>query len=163
MADDARVRKQLLDLINHRQADIDGFLRRTRPRRNVLNNVTTVCSALAASFAAVPAVGGPERTNGAAKSIGLANGAQLWQPLCIAAFVAALLAAICANLSRSQDLPARISAAEACNAELKGLETLLTFKHLSVQEAVELYQQYVLKVPFVDDTELPQKETVVRK
>jgi hypothetical protein len=163
MADDARVRKQLLDLINHRQADIDDFLHRTRPRRNVLNNITTVCSALSASFVAGPALGGPDRTTEAAHGIGLANGAQLWQPLCIAAFVVAVVAAVCANLSRSQDLPARISAAEACNAELKGLATLLTFKHLAVQEAVELYQQYVLKVPFVDDKEVVKREPAVKR
>jgi hypothetical protein len=157
MPDDPRIRKQLLDLINHQQADIDGFLRKTRPRRNVLNNITAVCSALAAAFAAGPAFAGPKRTNQAAVSVGLDNGGQLWQPLCIAAFIVAVLAAVAANLSRSQDLPARISAAEACHAELKGLETLLTFKHLSVQEAVELYQQYVLKVPFVDESQVVRK------
>ena len=162
MPDDPKVRKQLLDLINHQQADIDGFLRRTRPRRNVLNNIATVCSALAAAFAAGPAFAGPKRTAEAADSLGLANAGQLWQPLCMAAFIVAVVAAVAANLSRSQDLPARISAAEACHAELKGLATLLTFKHLSVQEAVELYQQYVLKVPFVEDGEVVRSE-VVRK
>ena len=158
MADDSRVRKQLLDLINDQQADIESFLHRTRPRRNLLNNTAVVCSSLAAAFAAFPAMAGPKQTQETARDLGLDNAAQLWQPLCIGAFVVALVAAVAANLSRTQDLPARISAAEACNAELKGLATLLTFKHLSVQEAVELYQQYVLKVPFVDDRDVVETD-----
>jgi len=35
--------------------------------------------------------------------------------------------------------------------ELEGLSTLLEFGHLSVEDGVKLYQQYVTKIPFVDD------------
>jgi hypothetical protein len=45
-----------------------------------------------------------------------------------------------------------LSAAEAANAELEGLMTLLEFGHLPVEEAVKLYQQYAVKIPFVEDS-----------
>lgn len=35
---------------------------------------------------------------------------------------------------------------------LEGLATLLEFGTLSVEDGVKLYQQYVTKIPFVDDT-----------
>ena len=40
---------------------------------------------------------------------------------------------------------------EACNAGLKGLETLAEFGQLSVNEAVKLYQQYITGIPFIQD------------
>jgi hypothetical protein len=40
---------------------------------------------------------------------------------------------------------------EAARTELEGLSTLLEFGHLSVEDGVKLYQQYITKIPFVDD------------
>jgi hypothetical protein len=60
-------------------------------------------------------------------------------------------AAVLSNIAKSQDEVARLSTAEAANAELEGLSTLLQFGHLSVDDAVKLYQQYSVKIPFVEE------------
>ncbi|GAA0807800.1 hypothetical protein [Spirilliplanes yamanashiensis] len=151
MADEARLRRQLVARIENRRADIDRFLARARPRRNVLVNVSIVSSALAAVFTAGPAVGGAQFAGNAARQLNLSGPPAVWRPLCVAAFVVALVAAVAANLSRSHDLAARVTAAEACNAELESLLTLLKFRHLPLDEAAGLYQQYVAMIPFVDD------------
>ncbi len=62
-----------------------------------------------------------------------------------------LVAAISVHLNKSQDMAAQLSAAEACNAELEGLQTLVQFAQLSVHDAAELYQKYITKIPFVEE------------
>jgi hypothetical protein len=54
-------------------------------------------------------------------------------------------------MARSQDLAARVAAAEAANAALEGLETSLRFGRIPVDDAVDLYQQHVARIPFVDE------------
>jgi hypothetical protein len=151
MADDLRSRKQLCARIKARRADIDEFLAHARPRRNVLNNVSIVCSALAAVLTAPPALGGTKAMKAIADGLSLAGPPQAWQPLCIGAFVVAVAAAIAANLHRSYDLPAQVAAAEACNSELESLLALLDFDDLPVHNAVEQYQQSIHKIPFVKE------------
>lgn len=60
-----------------------------------------------------------------------------------------LVAAISVNLNKSSEMASRLSSAEACDAELEGLRTLLEFGKLSVYDAAELYQKYITKIPFV--------------
>jgi hypothetical protein len=153
MTDDHRLRKQLRTRIQARRVDIDDFLTHARPRRNVLTNVSIICSALAAVFTATPALGGADAMNAIAESQGV-KPASVWQPLCIAAFVVALAAAVAANLHKSYDLPAQVAAAEACNAELESLLALLDFDDLPVHDAVEQYQQYIHKIPFVKERQV---------
>jgi hypothetical protein len=167
MSDELKMRKQLRTRIQHRRADIDEFLRHARPRRNVLNVTSIVCSSLAAAFTAAPALGGPAAMQAVASELHLGPPARAWQPLCIAAFVVALAAAIAANLHRSQDLPAHVSAAESCRAELESLLTMLDFHDLPLPEAAELYQQCVRKIPFIeegraDGAAAPHRRTLVR-
>jgi ketopantoate reductase len=166
MSDDLKSRRQLRARIQRRQADIDEFLRHARPRRNVLNVTSIVCSSLAAAFAALPALSGRNGVQKVADELDR-TAAEIWQPLCIAAFVAALTAALAANLHRVQDLPAQVSAAEACRAELESLLTMLDFNGLPVPEAAELYQQCVRKIPFVEGTKAlgtptPRRRSLVK-
>jgi hypothetical protein len=151
MNDEAKLRKQLRTRIQGRRADINEYLRHARPRRNVLNNTTIVCSSLTAVFVAPPAVAGARGMQVAADKFGLSGPSFVWRPLCIAAFVIAVLAAVTANLLRSHDLPSQISAAEACNAELESLMTMLDFHGLPVPDAGEVYQQCIRKIPFVKE------------
>ena len=151
MADDPRSRRQLCARIKARRADIDAFLGHARPRRNVLNNVSIVCSALAAVFTAAPALGGADAMKAVADGLSLSSPSFVWRPLCIAAFVVAVAAAVAANLHRSYDLPAQVAAAEACNAELESLLALLEFDDLPMHKAVEHYQQSIRKIPFVSE------------
>jgi hypothetical protein len=162
MPDDQTMRRHLRHRIQHRRADIDEFLRRARPRRNVLTNTTIVCSSLTAVFTAGPAIGGPAAMKATANALDLGMPSHVWQPLCVAAFVVAVAAAVTANLVRSHDLPAQVGTAEACNAELESLLTMLDFHGLPVADASELYQQCVRKVPFVRDGLAPPARERVR-
>ncbi len=73
----------------------------------------------------------------------------MWRPLCLAAMVMSVIAAISANLSKAKNAEARIVSAEACNAELEGLQALVEFRQVSLEEAVKMYQKYVARIPFV--------------
>ena len=59
--------------------------------------------------------------------------------------------AVLTNIGKTNNDVARLSSAEAANTELEGLAGLLQFGHLSVDDGVKLYQQYSVKIPFVDD------------
>ena len=65
--------------------------------------------------------------------------------------VASLVAVIATNLYKSGDLASRLSRAEAASAQLEGLEALVEFGRLPVDEAVKLYQQYVATIPYIPD------------
>jgi hypothetical protein len=76
----------------------------------------------------------------------------VWRSLCLAAVVLSVTAALATNLATSQALADKVSAAETCNAQLEGLNVALNFGRIDVDEAVQLYQQYVTPVAFVEDT-----------
>jgi hypothetical protein len=147
------MRQQLLERITARRASIDVYLRENRPRSDRLANTAIVSGAIAAVLVSGPALGGETFTGGAAAVLALKASSVVWQVLCFLGMVAALVAAISTNLHKSQNLAGRISTAEACDAELEGLETLLEFKRLPTEDAVELYQGYVTRIPFVDQLE----------
>ena len=69
-----------------------------------------------------------------------------------------LVAAISTNLNKSNDLTARISATEVCNADLEGLYALVKFGELPVKDAVTVCQQLVAKIPFAEE-DLPLTAT----
>jgi hypothetical protein len=151
---------RLLKRIKDRRRTVDAYLHSARPRAARLTYVSVVSSALAAALTAGPGLGGPERTADAAAALGLAGAPALWQPLCLVATVVSVIAAISASLSKSKNAEARIIHAEACNAELEGLQALVEFQQVSVEDAVKLYQQYVTRIPFVPETRDSRKRPV---
>jgi hypothetical protein len=114
-----------------------------------LTYLSIVSSALAAALTAGPALGGPGFTRSVAEGLGANDDSNVWRLLCILAMVVSVIAAIAANLSKAKNAEARIISAETSNAELEGLQTLVEFGQLPLQDAVKLYQQYVAKIPFV--------------
>lgn len=144
--------QRLLRRIEHRRETVDAYLRSAKPRAERLTYVSVISSALAAAFTAGPAVGGSKFTDRVAESLDLGGAEDVWRPLCLFAMLTSVVAAISANLSKSKNAEARIVSAEACNAELEGLQTLVEFQQVSTEEAVKLYQQYVARVPFVAET-----------
>jgi hypothetical protein len=110
-----------------------------------------VLSSLAALFTAGPALGGEPFAESVQDSLGLASDSYVWRTLCLLALVVSVGAAVLTNLGKAQDDVARLSSAEAANTELEGLSGLMQFGHLSVEDGVKLYQQYIVKIPFVDD------------
>ncbi|MEU4390325.1 hypothetical protein [Kribbella sp. NPDC023855] len=152
--DDPRVRAELRTKIETRRAGIAAFLHDVRPRRNRLTNISIISSALAAVLVAGPALAGMPFTDTVKRELSLSSGAAVWRPLCVAALIVSLVSVVSSNLSKSQDLAARVTAAEVCSTELEGVLTSLQFGHLSVEEAAEQYHQSVSKIPFVE--ELPE-------
>jgi hypothetical protein len=81
----------------------------------------------------------------------LSSESVVWRALCFLALAVSIAAAICTNLMRSQDTAGKVSAAEAANAELDSLKTMLEFGNLRLDPALELYRQSTVKVAFVDE------------
>lgn len=151
MGDSVEVRQELVLRIEARRASINSFLRRVRPRSTRLANISIVSSAMAAVFTAGPALGGLSLTEAVQRALSLPNSSIVWRILCLFAMLVSLVAAISVHLNKSQEMSAQLSAAEACSAELEGLQTLLEFAQLSVSDAAQLYQKYVTKIPFVEE------------
>lgn len=152
MREDPRTRQQLSELIEERRSNIRSFVRRARPRRNRLTNMSVVGSSMAAALTVGPAVGGTKFTTGVQALFSLQDGSTVWRMLCLGAVLFSLAAALATGLANSHEVAAHVSAAEACSAELAGLEAALSIGHLPLDDAVQLYEQYIAKVPFVDDT-----------
>jgi hypothetical protein len=152
MPDDGDLRRDLVARIDARRASVQTFLRTRRPRIRRRANLTLVLSSLAAVFTAGPALGGEPFAESVQNTLGLASDSYVWRTLCLLALLVSVGAAVMTNIAKSQDDVARLSTVEAANAELEGLSTLLQFGHLSVDDAVKLYQQYSVKIPFVEDS-----------
>jgi hypothetical protein len=151
MAEDSELRRDLLERIESRRAAVQAFLRENRPRIRRRSNLTIVLSSLAAAFTAGPALGGQSFAESVQRSLGLVTDSLVWQVLCLAAMGVSVGAAVLTNIAKSQDSEARLSTVEAVNAELEGLSSLLQYGHLSLEDGVKLYQQYMAKIPFVED------------
>jgi hypothetical protein len=151
MNTDPELRKELLERINTRRASINAFIHDLEPRGVRQTNTSIICSALAAVLTAGPAFGGTSLSAGLQRALALPNDAIVWRFLCLAATIASLVAAISTNLYKSNDVAGRLSKAEAANAGLEGVETLLEFGQVPIDQAVKLYQQYVTEIPFIPE------------
>jgi hypothetical protein len=151
MAEDDDLRRDLLWRIEARRASVQAFLRTHRPRTRRRANVAVLLSSLAALFTAGPAFGGEGFAAAVQNTLNLRSDSYVWRILCLLALLVSVSSATLTNLSKSQDDVAKLSTAEAANAELEGLSSLLQFGHLTVEDGVKLYQQYTTKIPFVDD------------
>jgi hypothetical protein len=151
MAEDDALRRDLLWRIEARRGSVQAFLRDHRPRTRRRATITVVLSSLAALFTAGPALGGEPFAESIQNSLGLTSDSYVWRTLCLLTLLVSVGAAILTNLGKAQDDVARLSSAEAASTELEGLSGLLQFGHLSVADGVKLYQQYIVKIPFVDD------------
>jgi hypothetical protein len=151
MADDEALRRDLLWRIEARRGSIQAYLREHRPRTRRRATVTVVLSSLAALFTAGPALGGEPFAASVQNSLGLASDSYVWRTLCFLTLLVSIASAILVNLGKANDEVARLSSAEAANTELEGLTGLLQFGRVSLEDGVKLYQQYIVKIPFVDD------------
>ena len=151
MADDDALRRDLLSRIEARRASVQAFLRANRPRIRRRTTLAIVLSALAAVFTAGPAFGGETFATSVQNTFGLASDSYVWRTLCLLAMVVSIGSAVLTNLSKSQDDAGRLTAAEAANAEFEGLTSLLQYGQLGVPDAVKLYQQYSVQIPFIDE------------
>jgi hypothetical protein len=151
MGTEAEDRQKLSETIEARRQDIRSFLRTARPRQNRLVNISVIGSALAAAFTVGPAAGGTKFTEGVQALLALPSDSTVWRALCLGAVVLSVVAALATNLANSHGTAAKVSAAETCRAELEGLQVALNFGHIPIDDAVQLYQQYLAKVSFLDE------------
>jgi hypothetical protein len=147
---DQEIRELLMARIEARRAELTAFLREHRPRNRRRANITLVLTSVAAVLTAAPAVGGASFTEAVQKTFGLGTDTYVWRTLCFGALLVSAAAAVMTNIGKSRDETEQISAVQAAGAELDGLLTLLQFGQLSTDDAVKLYQQYSVAVPFVD-------------
>jgi len=151
MADDDALRRDLLWRIEGRRASIQNYLRAHRPRTRHRATITVVLSSLAALFTAGPALGGETFAQSVQNSLGLASDSTVWRTLCFLTLLVSIGSAVLVNLGKASDDVAKLASAEAANTELEGLTGLLQFGHVSLEDGAKLYQQYIVKIPFVDD------------
>ncbi len=142
-------RQQLAAHIARRRSEINSYLRRAKPRRKRLVNVSVTGSTLAAAVTVGPSVGGTDFTSAVQSIFSLANDSTVWRILCLCAVFLSVGAALATNLSNSHSASEHLSAAEAASAELDGLESAVAFGHLPIEDAVKLYGQYTAKVSFI--------------
>jgi len=151
MADDDALRRDLVWRIETRRASIQSYLRQHRPRTRRKATITVVLSSLAALFTAGPALGGEPFAESVQNSLGLASDSYVWRTLCFLTLLVSIGSAVLVNLGKADDDVAKLSSAEAANTELEGLTGLLQFGRVTLEDAAKLYQQYIVKIPFVDD------------
>jgi hypothetical protein len=161
MADDSDLRRDLLWRIETRRAAVQAFLRTNRPRTRRRANLIILLTAISAIATAGPALGGQPFAENVQNLFGLQSDSYVWRILCLVALLVSVSGAVLTNISKSQDDVGRLGAAEAVNAELEGLSSLLQYGHLSVDDGVKLYQQYIAKIPFIED--LPGEEAGYRR
>lgn len=151
MADESDLRQDLLRRVDARRAAVDAFLRERRPRIRRRVTATLVLTSLSAALTAGPGAGGGVFTGTVQDTFDLSESATVWRVLCVLATLVSLGAAVLIAIEKAHGSATQLSAAEAARVELEGLSTLLEFGRLSVEDGVKLCQQYVPKIPFVDD------------
>jgi YVTN family beta-propeller protein len=151
MGDDVEARRELLRQIRARRASINTYVGEKRPRSHRLANISIISSVIAAALTAGPATGGTTFAEAARKGLSLSQSSIVWQVLCLAAATMSVVAAISANVSKSDDPTALIGAAEACNTELEGLGRLVEFGEIPVKDAAAIFALLVTKVPGIEE------------
>ncbi|MBB6407080.1 hypothetical protein [Arthrobacter sp. AZCC_0090] len=143
-------RKKLTDRIEAQETSIGDYLKRARPRRNRLMNLSVWGSVLAAILTAGPAFGGTKFTAAVQGVFFLPESSVVWQILCLSAVLSSGVAALATNLASSHSVQAKVTAAETSNAQLESLKVAIELGCLELEDAVTLFQQYVAQVPFIE-------------
>jgi hypothetical protein len=151
MSEDAQLRGELIGRIKEKKAQVSAFARNLNASSDRQTNTSIICGAVAAVLTAGPALGGTGFTEGLGRALALPSDSIVWRTLCFAATILSLVATISTNMWKSRDNAGRLSKAEACGAELEGLEAMIEFGQLPVNEGVKLYQQYIAQVPFLTE------------
>lgn len=147
--DNTSSRDVFLNTIRILQDGIASYLNENRPASTRLSTISIVSSSIAAGLAIGPAAGGQTFAETVQRGLDLSQSATVWRTLCLAAAMVAVVAAISANLNKSNDLPARIKLVEECGAELEVLRNRLALGNLSVGETLNRYEEIRARIPFV--------------
>jgi len=138
----AKPERALLDLlrkIRAKRSHIATYVGRAEPTANRLTTFATICSVIAAGSTTLltKVLATPGTTSPS------------WRWLAVGATISSILAGSANQWYRSRDFAARISKAQAADARLEALETLIEVGQVRLKEATDRYQKCVLEVPFV--------------
>jgi hypothetical protein len=138
--------KNLLERVRAARLRVGSYVNKVEPRGNRLTSLGITCSALATLLTAGPAIGGESFT----KALGAAGpNSPSWRILCGGAMMFSLAAAVATKLYKSHDIAARLSKAQACDAKLEAIETLIQVGQISLKDAAPRYEKFILEVPFI--------------
>jgi hypothetical protein len=147
--DDTSSREGLLNTIRILEERIASYVKEKRPASTRLSTISIVSSSIAAALTIGPAAGGLTFAETVQHGLELSQSQTVWRALCIAATMVAVVAAISANLNKSNDLTGRIKLVEGCSAELDVLRNHFELRKLSVGEALNRYEEIRARIPFI--------------
>ena len=137
----------LLTRIQDKRQELASYLIKHEPRNSRLINSSIIAGALAAALTAGPGAGG-EGFIDSAKSI-MSFGIPVWQVLCLAASALSVVAVIANGMLKSNNLANKITKTQASDAKLEGLETMLELKQVDLEQATQLYTQYLTEISHI--------------
>jgi hypothetical protein len=147
---DSRIqRNELAVTVSARRADVQKYLTQTRSSISRWATISLICSAIAAALTGGPALGGQQFTTAIQAGLSLPDAAQVWQPLCLGAIIATVLAAIATQLCRSRKTGGRITVAEEANGALEGILVDLKCTEITTAETLNRYRKVADKIGFV--------------
>ncbi len=132
--------------IQAKRRSIQAYIDTVEPRGNRLTTFNIVCGAIATGLAALPAIGGQTLLDVFGDA---GSNPALWQALFGAVALFSLMSTVAANLYKSRDIASRLAKAQACDAKLEGLATLLELELINVKEAGTQYTEHLNEVPFI--------------
>jgi hypothetical protein len=147
--DDTSSREGLLNTIRILEERIASYVKEKRPASTRLSTISIVSSSIAAALTIGPAAGGLTFAETVQHGLELSQSQTVWRALCIAATMVAVVAAISANLNKSNDLTGHIKILEGCSAELDVLRNRFELRKLSVGEALNRYEEIRARIPFI--------------
>jgi hypothetical protein len=146
--DDISTQYGLQKRIRDKRRNIKSYIENMEPIGIRLTNLNIICGAIATVFTATPAIGGSAVLDIFSGPNSETNTARI---LFASAALFSLLSTIAANLYKSREIASRLSRAQASDAKLEGLETLLELKQIELPHAANLYTQYIYEIPFITE------------
>jgi hypothetical protein len=141
-------REDLLKRIRNKRRSIRSYLNHLEPTGMRLANFNIICGAIATVLTAAPAIGGSALID----VIGSSDpSSQTWRMLFAAAALFSLVSTIAAEMYKSREIASRLGKAQACDAKLEGLETLLALDQIEFKNSATQYTQYISEIPFISD------------
>ncbi len=140
-------RETLLTLIREKRATLAEFINKIDGRSRRQTNIAIICGAIAAALTAGPAIGGVPFSAWLTKATGVET--PIWQVLCFGAMICSVAATIATNLSKTQDVLSKLTAAQACNARLEGLQSQVELQSLDFKQASADFSKLLAEIPFV--------------
>lgn len=147
--DDTSSREGLLTTVRILEKRIASYVNEKRPVSTRLSTISIVSSSIAAALTIGPAAGGQTFAETVRHGLDLSQSQTVWRALCLAAAMVAVVAAISANLNKSNNLVGRIELVEGCSAELDVLRNRFELGKLSVGDALNRYEEIRAKIPFI--------------